>query len=273
MSIDSPASAVATARQDARPSYRSGSRLALGAALAAMASVTASSWLESAPPNEVIALPESLEIELARSALPPYLRDGATVYVYDADVGYRVAVDGSNGFHALVGRDDPAVRWAAFTFEAYPRDFLIPVAFDEAARNAQLKAYLDLGRWRAEGVAAPEAQRRLREGFEHGEYETPARTGVGYMLSPIVRAFVRTESDATVRSFSFPHYMFFAPHVSAADIGAGPDLRYPVMRPSMPDPHGMIVVAVGERERAAYAEEHARLLARLCEIHEPWCLP
>jgi hypothetical protein len=66
--------------------------------------------------------------------------------------------------------------------------------------------------------------------------------------------------------------MFFAPNVSSADIGAGRDLRHPVMRPSMPDPHGMIVVAVGAHERAAYLEKNAEMLSRLCEIHEPWCL-
>lgn len=226
----------------------------------------------SAASNDVVALPEPLEIELARSALPDHLREDATVYVYDPGEGFRVAVEGTNGFHALVGRDDPAVRWASFTFEAWPADFLIPVAFDDAARGAQLKAYLDLGRWRAEGIPAPEAQRRLRAGFESGAYETPARTGVGYMLSPLVRSFLRTEVDASVRSFSLPHYMFFAPNVSSEDIGAGRDLRYPVMRPSMPDPHGMIVVAVGEMERADALERHAAMLSRLCEIHEPWCL-
>lgn len=221
------------------------------------------------PPSDVIELPREIEIELARSALPAHLRSGATVYVYDPSHGFEVAHEGTNGFHALVGRDDPAIRWAVFDFEEYPRDFLIPVAFDEAGHEAQLKAYLDLGTWRAQGVPAGEAQRRLRRGFERGEYATPPRTGVGYMLAPIVRSYVRTEVDPTVRTFVFPHYMFYAPNVTDEDIGSGAGI---VMRPSMPDPHGMIVVLAGEAERARYRTEADGLLARLCALHEPWCV-
>jgi hypothetical protein len=49
-------------------------------------------------------LPRDLEIQLALSALPPHLRDNATVYVLNPDKGFEVARKGSNGFHALVAR-------------------------------------------------------------------------------------------------------------------------------------------------------------------------
>ncbi len=49
-------------------------------------------------------LPRDLEIQLALSALPPHLRDGATVYVLNPDKGYEVARKGTNGFHAFVAR-------------------------------------------------------------------------------------------------------------------------------------------------------------------------
>ena len=217
------------------------------------------------PTGEVVELPRQLEVELARSALPDHLRADATIYVFDPDQGYRVEVEGSNGFHALVGRDDPAIRWASFTLDDYPTDFLIPVAFDSAGHDAQLKAYLDLGRWRAQGVPPREAQERLRRGFEEGEYATPTRTGVAYMLSPLVRAYGRTERDATVGTFNFPHYMLYAPDVSGEELGL-------LMRPSMPDPHGMIVVLAGEAERQAYTKENAEMLSRLCALHDPWCV-
>src|SRR5215470_4393463 len=54
--------------------------------------------------NKIEALPRDLEIQLALSALPPHLRDQATVYVLNPDKGFEVAGKGTNGFHALVAR-------------------------------------------------------------------------------------------------------------------------------------------------------------------------
>ena len=49
-------------------------------------------------------LPRDLEIQLALSALPPHLRDNATVYVLNPAKGFEVARKGTNGFHAFVAR-------------------------------------------------------------------------------------------------------------------------------------------------------------------------
>jgi len=54
--------------------------------------------------NKLEPLPRDLEIQLALSALPPHLRDSATVYVLNPDKGFEVARKGANGFHALVAR-------------------------------------------------------------------------------------------------------------------------------------------------------------------------
>ena len=51
--------------------------------------------------NKVEPLPRDLEIQLALSALPPHLRDNATVYTLNPDKGFEVARKGTNGFHAL----------------------------------------------------------------------------------------------------------------------------------------------------------------------------
>ena len=56
-------------------------------------------------------LPRDLEIQLALSALPPHLRDNATVYVLNPDKGFEVARKGTNGFHTFVARTgDDAFR-------------------------------------------------------------------------------------------------------------------------------------------------------------------
>ena len=49
-------------------------------------------------------LPRDLEIQLALSALPPHLRDNATVYVLNPDKGFEIARKGTNGFDAFVAR-------------------------------------------------------------------------------------------------------------------------------------------------------------------------
>ena len=54
--------------------------------------------------NRIELLPRDLEIQLALSALPPHLRDNATVYVLNPEKGFEVARKGTNGFHAFVAR-------------------------------------------------------------------------------------------------------------------------------------------------------------------------
>jgi len=54
--------------------------------------------------NKIEPLPRDLEIQLALSALPPHLRDNATVYTLNPDKGFEVARKGTNGFHAFVAR-------------------------------------------------------------------------------------------------------------------------------------------------------------------------
>ena len=52
--------------------------------------------------NKVEPLPRDLEIQVALSALPPHLRDNATVYVLNPDKGFEVARKGTNGFTPLL---------------------------------------------------------------------------------------------------------------------------------------------------------------------------
>ena len=62
--------------------------------------------------KKIESLPRDLEIQLALSALPPHLRDNATVYVLNPDKGFEVARKGTNGFHALL-REPVMIRSGA----------------------------------------------------------------------------------------------------------------------------------------------------------------
>jgi hypothetical protein len=71
--------------------------------LALLVSLTASAQ-NAEKTRKLEPLPRDLEIQLALSALPPHLRDNATVYVLNPDKGFVAARKGTNGFHTLVAR-------------------------------------------------------------------------------------------------------------------------------------------------------------------------
>lgn len=215
------------------------------------------------------ALPEDLEIELARSALPKHLRADATVYALDPASGFGVVRPGDNGFHALVVRNDPAFADGDWPYPAWRNDLLIPIAFDEAGVDAQLRVLLDVAAARA-GGGVPEAVRaEMRRRRAEGFYPAPERVGISYMLSPIIRAYRDGASGDAAGTFVYPHYMIYAPGVTNEDIGgAGPAHPFVIE----PGDHGYIVVPAGRAEREGIVAEHAALLDRVCALSPEWCV-
>src|SRR5258706_11253232 len=69
--------------------------------LALLFSVTAAAQSQQTAKgaNKIEPLPRDLEIQLALSALPPHLRDNATVYVLNPEKGFEVARTGPDCFH------------------------------------------------------------------------------------------------------------------------------------------------------------------------------
>src|SRR6202045_4591853 len=93
--------------------------------------------------NKLAPLPRDLEIQLALSALPPHLRDNATVYVLNPDKGFEVARKGTNGFTALVARTGDDTFRGSWPFTKYRDDILYPISFDDAGAKAQLQVFFD----------------------------------------------------------------------------------------------------------------------------------
>jgi len=211
-------------------------------------------------------------VRLALSALPAHLRDGATVYRLDPSRGFVVEREGTNGFHAFVARNEPAIAQGSWDYERYP-DLLIPVAFDAAGVDSHVKAYFDLARYRASGVPPAEAKRRLVRDLAAGRYPAPARAGIAYMLAPVVRGYHRAERGPEIVTFSLPHVMVYAPGVRDEDIGGGGGLAFPFVLSSEPGPLGLIIVLAGEQERRTIRAESADMLAALCAFDADLCLP
>lgn len=216
-------------------------------------------------------LPRDLEIELALSALPPHLRAEAAVYVLDPREGFERAREGSNGFHAFVARTGDDAFRGSWPLTEYSNDILYPVAFDSAGADALIPVFFDAARMQAQGVPAPELKTTIKARYASGYYKPPARAGVSYMLSPMFRSYTAPEQHDAVATVNFPHVMYYAPNVSAPEVGgAPPGGPYPFL--IHPGPHGYSVQGVGETERRAITEEHADLLARLCRLRAVWCV-
>ena len=217
-------------------------------------------------------LPRDLEIQLALSALPPHLRDNATVYVLNPDKGFEVARKGINGFHAFVARTGDDAFRGSWPLTEYRDDILYPISFDEAGAKAQMRVFLDAAEMQAKGTPPGELKKIIQDRHKTGYYKAPERAGISYMLSPILRTYFNPEESDRVGTYNFPHVMYFAPGVSSEDIGAG-ELggMYPFV--IMPGHHGYMIQPLGVTERAAITKEYEEMLARLCNIKDVWCLP
>ncbi len=217
-------------------------------------------------------LPRDLEIQLALSALPPHLRDGATVYVLNPDKGFEVARKGTNGFHAFVARTGDDTFRGAWPFTEYRDDILYPISFDSAGANAQMRIFFDAAEMQAKGTPPGELKKIMQERFKKEYYKAPKRAGISYMLSPILRTYFNPEESDGVTTLNIPHVMYYAPNVSNKDIGGGKlGGMYPFV--IMPGPYGYMIQLLGKTETASITKEYEELLAKLCKIKEVWCLP
>jgi len=78
------------------------------------------------------------------------------------------------------------------------------------------------------------------------------------MLSPL--RYRIDEKGSIVRTSPLPHVMFYAPNLTDEDIGGGRGMPVFINNVS---PQGMMIVPVGEKEKAAILEESATLTTRV----------
>jgi hypothetical protein len=222
--------------------------------------------------NKIQPLPRELEIQLALSALPPHLRDNATVYTLNTNKGFEVARTGTNGFYAFVARTGDDTFRGAWPLTEYRDDILYPISFDSAGAKAQMRVFFDAAEMQAKGTPAGELKKIIKDRYKSGYYKAPERAGVSYMLSPILRTYLNNDIDDSVGTLNVPHVMYYAPNITTEDMGGG---KLGGMYPFeiMPGPHGYMIQFLGLTERAAINKEYEEMLARLCKIKDVWCLP
>jgi hypothetical protein len=232
-------------------------------------------------------LPRDLEIQLALSALPPHLRDNATVYVLNPEKGFEAARKGTNGFHAFVARTGDDSFRGSWPLKKYRDDILYPISFDEAGTKAQMRVFFDVAELQAKGTPPEKLKQLIQERYKTHYYKPPERAGVSYMLSPILRTYVNPDENENVATSNVPHVMHYAPNVSNEEVGAAmptpeqltyysqhgrwPDTPYPFL--ILHGPHEYMVQFLGVTERDAATKEYDGMLERLCKIKDVWCLP
>lgn len=241
--------------------------LAMTGCLADSASIAQSVATTAAvvPAPKLERMPEALEMRFALSSIPPHLRDAATVLLLDPAKGYVVGRKGSNGISCLVIRSD----WQ-FPTRPFRNDIYWAVGFDAEGAKTLLQDYLTAAELRAQGMDSKRVNQEVTKKFGTAAYPNPARTGVAYMIAPVMRGVDDTNVPEP-KTMNMPHYMFYAPGVSNADIGGKPISLYPFMLSMSPGRDDFIIMLVGETEKAAILAEYKDLLSDLCAYRNYLC--
>lgn len=219
--------------------------------------------LAQSPDWELDKMPPELETDFALSALPHHLRDKATVYLLDPKKGYYISRQGTNGFVTFIARTE--WEWSEYSKETFSA-----ISFDAEGAKTLVPVFMDVAQMRATGKYSPaEIHDIIVKRIKDGIYKAPARAGVSYMLAPMMRTHPGTKE---VVSFVMPHYMFYAPNVTNAEIGGLPDSQHPFLLDgdkALNDGHAIfnyIILPAGEAEKNKIVEENKELLKRLVDF-------
>src|SRR5450432_224346 len=205
-------------------------------------------------------MPADLETDFALSALPAHLRDSATVYLLYPKKGYYITHQGKNGFSTFVNRTE----WERAEFV---QDTYAAISYDGEGAKTYLPVFFAVAEMRASGKYGPSQIRdTILKRVKNGKYKAPSRTGVSYMLGPLLRTH---QDDGKIVNMMMPHYMFYAPRVDNSDIGGEWDGHTPFAINSgviLDKEHSIfnyIILPAGDTEKARIIEENKNLLERL----------
>jgi len=183
------------------------------------------------------------EIALALSACPPVVGGEAAVYVLEKS-GYARVQDSRNGFTAIVQHSLPTSQE--------------PECMDAEGTRTYLPRILKVAELRAQGKSREEIQRFVADAVAQGIFQPAARPGVIYMLS--TENLVPNEKGMAVK-FP-PHVMVYAPYLTNAEIGVGPELGPdgnfvgPAIVARSGTPDALIIVPVGPPLGPGHAAAH-----------------
>src|SRR5262249_9775911 len=194
---------------------------------------------------------------------PPHLRERATVLLLDPARGYVQNRKGTNGVSCIVVRSD-------WQFEQpFRNDIYWAVCFDAEGSRTLLRDYLSAAELRARGLDSKQTHQEVTKKFGTSDCPNPSRTGIAYMIAPVMRGFTAASEPQTM---NMPHYMFYAPNLKDADIGGnGFSKQYPFMLGMSSGRDDYIIILVGETDKAHILADSQHLLDQFCSYRDFMC--
>ena len=209
-------------------------------------------------------MPVDLETDYALSALPPHLRNDATVYLLNPQEGYYVAHQGSNGYICFVSRTE--WEWSEFRNDLYT-----PISYDAEGARSIFPVYIAVAAMRASGkYQAAQIKDSIMNRIITGVYKAPSKPGISYMLAPVMRIYPGTPDIKEPITISMPHYMLYAPYLTDENTRFKPGTEGLILtNPGNSilgegkGPYGYVIVPANETEKAIIVEDGKDLLKRL----------
>jgi hypothetical protein len=174
---------------------------------------------------------------------------------------------------ALIAPYAGAQSTATSALQPMPRALETALALSAApphlSATAWLPVFVDVAQMRAHGDTPRTVYDSVTRRFADGRYHAPSRAGVSYMLAPVMRTFVADSSRAPTTMVA-PHYMFYAPNVTDADIGGQRSGDGPFTLST--GPHGLIFLGAGATKKEEILSQSRDLLAALCSYRSVLCV-
>ena len=145
--------------------------------------------------------------------------------------GYEKIREGTNGFSCLIER----------SFAGTIQTSSAPACFDAEGSRTLVHTFLRREELRAEGKSEAEIKDDIAKGYKEGRFKAPG-PGFLYMMSNENYVY---DSNSKESGFVPPHLMFYAPYMTAKDLGY--ESISPTMVPylTLPgNPEALIVVGV-----------------------------
>jgi hypothetical protein len=211
-------------------------------------------------------MPPKLETQYALSALPPAMRDQATVYLLDPKKGYQLFRPGTSGVTCLVER----TAWEQADFR---NDIYVPLSYDDAGSKTFLKVIMDTAALRIQGMSPAAVKAEIENRYKNKTYQVPTKAGLSYMVAPVMRTWMMP--DWQVHTMPMPHLMFYAPNLTNEDIGVRPDSNpfYPFIFKEGIAEQSYMIHLIGEAEQAKIMADEKTLLHDLCAYRDVLCVP
>jgi hypothetical protein len=209
-------------------------------------------------------MPVDLETDYALSALPPHLRNAATVYLLDPQKGYYVGRKGSNGYITFLARTE-------WEWDQFRNDVCTPISYDAEGAKSIFPIYIAVAAMRASGkYTAVQIKDSIIYRIKIGIYKAPSKPGMSYMLAPVMRVYPAGPDVKEPITVSMPHYMLYAPYLTDKNARYKPGTDGLML--ANPDnailgdgkgPYGYVIIPSSEKEKAIIVEEGKDLLKRL----------